>query len=112
MMLEMGLQGMSLVEGFDLLEVASFTDGYLPGDLLALIERARQEAIVRCMSEDETQHLSLSVDDFSSAVKGYVPSSLRGVKLQKSTVNWDDIGGTSISHCPNYRSGLNSKSSS
>ena len=26
-------------------------------------------------------------------MKGYVPSNLRGVKLQKSSINWSDIGG-------------------
>jgi peroxin-1 len=77
---------------FDGLEVAGMTDGYLPGDLHALIERARQEAIVRCLAQEQTD-VDVTTVDFESAVKGYVPASLRGVKLQKSTVNWNDIGG-------------------
>ena len=97
-LLETGMQeteGLKVVEGLDGLEIASMTDGYLPGDLHALIERARQEAIVRCMSLDELERIEVAVstEDFKSAVRGYVPASLRGVKLQKSTVDWNDIGG-------------------
>ena len=92
------VDGLRVAEGFDGLEIAGMTDGYLPGDLHALIERARQEAIVRCMSNVEVDGMNetnagLSTEDFESAVKGYVPASLRGVKLQKSTVDWNDIGG-------------------
>jgi len=89
------MEGFKVSEGLDSLEIASMTDGYLPGDLHALIERARQEAIVRSMALDESARteIAVSTEDFESAVKGYVPASLRGVKLQKSTVDWNDIGG-------------------
>jgi peroxin-1 len=89
-------------EECDGLEVAGMTDGYLPGDLHALVERARQEAIVRCMrtmeldGEEEEGEIRLQLGDFESAVRGYVPASLRGVKLQKSTVDWHDIGGIPV----------------
>jgi peroxin-1 len=92
------VEGLCVDEGLDGLEIAGMTDGYLPGDLHALIERAGQESIVRCMSELESMehtNVSVSTEDFESAVKGYVPASLRGVKLQKSTVDWNDIGGSS-----------------
>jgi peroxin-1 len=93
------MEGLCVSEELDTLEIAGMTDGYLPGDLHALIERARQEAIVRWMSNVELDSTSettvaLSTQDFENAVKGYVPASLRGVKLQKSTVDWNDIGGT------------------
>jgi peroxin-1 len=91
------VEGLKIDDELDALEIAGMTDGYLPGDLHALIERARQEAIVRCMSEDalmEDTNVNVSTEDFESAVKGYVPASLRGVKLQKSTVDWNDIGGS------------------
>jgi peroxin-1 len=92
------VEGLRTVEGLDALEIAGMTDGYLPGDLHALIERARQEAIVRCMSNVDLDfmdemNVDVCVEDFENAVKGYVPASLRGVKLQKSTVDWNDIGG-------------------
>ena len=32
-------------------------------------------------------------EDASTALEGYVPSSLKGVALQSSTTTWDDIGG-------------------
>lgn len=98
--LETAMEEEALRGDFDGLEVAGMTDGYLPGDLHALIERARQEAIVRAMSTTmdldltEQPEMSITTADFESAVKGYVPASLRGVKLQKSTVDWNDIGGT------------------
>lgn len=89
------VEGLSVSEELDSLEIAGMTDGYFPGDLHALIERARQEAIVRCMANEEGDvvKVDLMTEDFESAVKGYVPASLRGVKLQKSTVDWNDIGG-------------------
>jgi peroxin-1 len=76
----------------DGLEISGMTDGYLPGDLHALVERAGQEAIVRCLA-DGNGKVELSTADFERAVHGYIPASLRGVKLQKSTVDWNDIGG-------------------
>jgi peroxin-1 len=89
------VEGLVVSEELDGLEIAGMTDGYLPGDLHGLIERARQEAIVRCMAkeEGEVKRVEIMTVDFESAVKGYVPASLRGVKLQKSTVDWNDIGG-------------------
>jgi peroxin-1 len=92
------MDGLHVSEELDTLEIAGMTDGYLPGDLHALIERARQEAIVRWMSDVEFDSLdgtsvALSTLDFENAVKGYIAASLRGVKLQKSTVDWNDIGG-------------------
>ncbi|RUP52274.1 hypothetical protein BC936DRAFT_149531 [Jimgerdemannia flammicorona] len=36
---------------------------------------------------------SLTQQDFDNARRGFVPSSLRGVKLQTSEVSWADIGG-------------------
>lgn len=39
------------------------------------------------------QGLELTLDDFTAAQVGFVPLSLRDVKLQKSEVQWADIGG-------------------
>lgn len=95
----------------DLVSVASETEGYLAADLKALIERAVHEGAVRSIKDNnksteigdkETidtndptiqQTLELIQQDFSQAREGFVPSSLRGVKLQSSGVNWSDIGG-------------------
>ena len=87
------ITGLGIADDFDYLDVARISDGYLPGDLHALIGRARQEAIVRCITKKQPESLDLKVVDFENAVAGYVPASLRGVKLQKSSVEWNDIGG-------------------
>ncbi|ORZ02500.1 P-loop containing nucleoside triphosphate hydrolase protein, partial [Syncephalastrum racemosum] len=79
----------------DLVSVASETEGYLAADLKALIERAVHEGTVRSIktAEDDNAKLQLMQEDFGKAQQDFVPSSLRGVKLQSSGVQWSDIGG-------------------
>ncbi|KAI8997534.1 P-loop containing nucleoside triphosphate hydrolase protein [Pilobolus umbonatus] len=94
----------------DLVSVASETEGFLAADIKAFIERTVHEGAVRsikerldsmkngeCCEEDimkaKEQGLTLIQSDFLKAREGFVPSSLRGVKLQSSGVNWTDIGG-------------------
>lgn len=79
----------------DLVSVASETEGYLAADLKALIERAVHEGTVRSIktAEDDNAKLQLLQEDFGKAQQDFVPSSLRGVKLQSSGVQWSDIGG-------------------
>ncbi|CAO3684390.1 unnamed protein product [Umbelopsis ramanniana] len=95
--------------GIDLVSVATETEGYLAADLKALIERAVHEGAVRSVkkrlntSSDDVDSgvdvetpphpFTLTQEDFQTAQEGFVPSSLRGVKLQSSGVNWADIGG-------------------
>ncbi|KAI8968604.1 P-loop containing nucleoside triphosphate hydrolase protein [Mycotypha africana] len=96
--------------GIDLVSVASETEGFLAADLKALIERTVHEGAIRQIRkklkeiktvaisdtepcEDEKEQLKLIQEDFAKAREGFVPSSLRGVKLQSSGVNWTDIGG-------------------
>jgi len=81
--------------------VATETEGYLPVDLKALVDRAIiQAAIKRSMKKRQGQEqaqaqgaLVVRMDDFLSAQKDFVPLSLQGVKLQTSTTEWADIGG-------------------
>ncbi|KAJ9054378.1 Peroxisome biosynthesis protein pex1 [Entomophthora muscae] len=75
----------------DLLEVAGVTEGYLPCDLQTLTERAVHHAAIRQL--DTSGPLVVTGNDFIEAQKGYTPVSLRGVKLQTSTVRWSDVGG-------------------
>lgn len=81
----------------DWLEVANITDGYLAGDLSFLTERAKHEALMRDMIETQPGSdpisNSLQTVDYQKAILGFTPASLRGIKLQKSTVEWKDIGG-------------------
>ncbi|KAL7275383.1 Peroxisome biosynthesis protein pex1 [Rhizina undulata] len=80
----------------DLREIAAKTEGYMPGDLVLLVGRARHEAVVRMVDAGESKEspdLVLRRIDFDSALKGFVPAGLRGVKLQTSGASWKDIGG-------------------
>lgn len=85
------------LDDFDILEIAGSTEGYQPGDLWTLVERAKHHAIIRTV-ENLSESLNGEVKtiqqgDFETALKDFVPSSLRGVKLQKSSVSWKEIGG-------------------
>lgn len=94
--------GFVVDSSIDFLDLAGMTDGYMPGDLVLLVSRARSEALIRSVSTS-TQHLHshvsntsaihLSKDDFTRALSGFTPASLRNVTLQSSTTRWDSIGG-------------------
>lgn len=88
--------GTTLEDGFDILEIAGSSEGYQPGDLWTLVERAKHQAIIRKVEQytGVPEKLDfLTQGDFDNALKDFVPSSLRGVKLQKSNVSWSEIGG-------------------
>ncbi|KAK9478227.1 P-loop containing nucleoside triphosphate hydrolase protein [Lipomyces japonicus] len=105
-----GVSDLDLTE-LDLFEIAAETEGYLPGDMFTLAERMKHESLVRLLepglrdisnnnrsnainhSPSSSSLLSLIQDDFKNAIKNFVPASLRGVNLQKSSVSWNDIGG-------------------
>jgi peroxin-1 len=76
----------------DFLDLAGQTDGYMPGDLVLLTSRARNEALIRSVT-DSSNTVTLTRDDYASAMKGFTPASLRNVTLQSSTTKWDSIGG-------------------
>ena len=81
----------------DFRDIAGQTDGYMPGDLVLLVSRARSEALIRSvenMAESSTEtHIGIRKEDFQRALKGFTPASLRNVTLQSSTVRFDSIGG-------------------
>lgn len=81
----------------DFLDLAGETDGYMPGDLVLLVGRARSEALIRSVSEspkgNEFSQVELSRVDFDCALKGFTPASLRNVTLQTSTTTFASIGG-------------------
>lgn len=83
----------------DFLDLAGQTDGYMPGDLVLLVSRARSEALIRLVdllpNSDEETHIRLGKEDFQRALKGFTPASLRNVTLQSSTTRFDSIGGLS-----------------
>ncbi|KAK8255299.1 P-loop containing nucleoside triphosphate hydrolase protein [Phyllosticta capitalensis] len=77
----------------DFLDLAGQTDGYMPGDLVLLVSRARSEALIRSVSDSSTENVTLTQADFTRALDGFTPASLRNVTLQSSTTRWDSIGG-------------------
>ncbi|KAK8138511.1 Peroxisome biosynthesis protein PAS1 [Apiospora sp. TS-2023a] len=89
--------GFLLDSELDFLDVAGETDGYMPGDLLLLVSRARNEALIRSVSEETGSKsldiIQLSRFDFDNALKGFTPASLRNVTLQTSTTTFASIGG-------------------
>lgn len=89
--------GFSIQPDLDLLDIAGETDGYMPGDLNLLISRARNEAIMRSLTDTtgdaEVNAVPLGRVDFENALKGFTPASLRNVTLQSSTTTFESIGG-------------------
>ncbi|KAE9992519.1 putative pectate lyase A [Venturia inaequalis] len=99
-----GPPGFKVSHDIDFLDLAGGTDGYMPGDLVFLTSRARSECLIRTISPSaSTNHKNTSQalpptptlmkEDYTSALKGFTPASLRNVTLQTSTVQWSSIGG-------------------
>lgn len=90
-----GGDGFVLNRDVDFLELAGKTDGYMPGDLVLLVSRARNEALIRSVQDlsAESKMISLGTEDFDSALKGFTPASLRNVTLTSSTTTFSAIGG-------------------
>ncbi|KAJ8127149.1 hypothetical protein O1611_g6489 [Lasiodiplodia mahajangana] len=92
-----GIDGFLLDPDIDFLDLAGETDGYMPGDLILLVSRARNEALIRSVNEVTSKQsldiVQLSRTDFDKALKGFTPASLRNVTLQTSTTTFDSIGG-------------------
>lgn len=85
-------EGFVLDRNVDFLDLAGQTDGYMPGDLVLLVQRARNDALIRSV-EETGNTVQLAKEDFTSALKGFTPASLRNVTLQTSTTKFDSIGG-------------------
>lgn len=78
------------------LDIAGQTDGYMPGDLVLLVSRAKSESLIRSINQEsdtEDATLTLTKEDFQQALKGFTPASLRNVTLQSSKTSFDSIGG-------------------
>ncbi|KAJ4344560.1 Peroxisome biosynthesis protein pex1 [Didymosphaeria variabile] len=86
--------GFVVDSSIDFLDLAGQTDGYMPGDLVLLTSRARNEALIRSVTDSSnTTSISLTREDYTQALAGFTPASLRNVTLQSSTTKWDSIGG-------------------
>lgn len=85
-------EGFVVDPSIDFLDLAGLTDGYMPGDMVLLVSRARSEALIRSVTTSSSS-ISLTKEDFTQALRGFTPASLRNVTLQSSTTRWDSIGG-------------------
>ena len=84
----------TLESKIDFLELGRQTEGFMPGDLHLLISRAESEALARHISQSrDNSPIELVTEDFSKAIEGFTPTSLKNVVLQASSVKFDKIGG-------------------
>jgi transitional endoplasmic reticulum ATPase len=96
-------RGMPLASDVDLGELARTTYGFVGADLSALTREAAIEAVRRIMPKLDLENaaippevldtLSVTRDDFQSAIKRVQPSAMREVMVQMPDVSWKDIGG-------------------
>ena len=88
---------MKVGEDVDFLNIAGLCDGFMPGDIVLLISRIQNEAIIRSSNDhpegDPYGTITIMNQDISKAMQGFIPASLRNVPLQSSVTQWDDIGG-------------------
>ncbi|EFR02355.1 peroxisome biosynthesis protein PAS1 [Nannizzia gypsea CBS 118893] len=87
--------GFVLSRDLDFLDLAGKTDGYMPGDLVLLVSRARNEALISAVQDTTSSStvITLGTEDFDRALKGFTPASLRNVTLTSSSTTFSAIGG-------------------
>ena len=89
--------GFAVDKKLDFLELAGKTDGYMPGDLIQLLSRAKSEALIRCMNSMHVASnqvvIRMAKEDFVRAQQGFTPASLRNVRLHTAGTSFDAVGG-------------------
>ncbi|MEM2094069.1 MAG: CDC48 family AAA ATPase, partial [Candidatus Bathyarchaeia archaeon] len=101
--LQIHTRGMPLTEDVDLEKIASVTHGFVGADLASLCKEAAMRALRRILPqldfEKETipaeilNKITVTMDDFTEALKDVEPSAMREVLVEVPTVKWEDIGG-------------------
>ena len=89
-------ENIKIDRSLDFLDLAGQTDGYMPGDLVLLVSRAKSESLIRSVHQDSNANeptITLKQEDFQQALKGFTPASLRNVTLQSSKTSFASIGG-------------------
>lgn len=95
-------RGMPLGSDADLDEIARTTYGFVGADLGALVREAAMDALRRILPDinlkagipsEVLEKLTVSRDDFTSAMKRIQPSALREIMIQAPNVRWEDVGG-------------------
>ena len=100
--LEIHTRGMPLADDVDLKWLADKTHGYAGADLSALTKEAAMAALRRVLPDVDLEaeeiprevlnSISVTKDDFKSALKDMQPSTMREVLIEKPNVRWEDIG--------------------
>ncbi len=101
--LQIHTRGMPLTEGVDLKRLAEVTHGFVGADLDAFAREAAMVALRRILPDidfnladipyDLLMSLSITMDDFLSAMKEVDPSAIREVFVEVPNVGWEDVGG-------------------
>lgn len=100
--LQIHTKGMPLADDVDLDRLANRTHGYVGADLSALCKEAAMAALRRVLPEmdmdaeeipsEMLNRISVTNEDFMSAIKDMQPSAMREVLIEKPNVKWEDIG--------------------
>lgn len=95
-------RGMPLADEVDLNWLADRTHGYSGADLSALTKEAAMAALRRVLPDVDLEaeeiprevlnKISVTKDDFKSALRDMQPSTMREVLIEKPNVKWEDIG--------------------
>ena len=95
-------RGMPLADDVDLDWLADKTHGYSGADLSALTKEAAMAALRRVLPDVDLEaeeiprevlnKISVTKDDFKSALRDMQPSTMREVLIEKPNVKWEDIG--------------------
>ncbi|HYU32482.1 MAG TPA: CDC48 family AAA ATPase [Thermoanaerobaculia bacterium] len=101
--LEIHTRGMPLGEDVDLAKLAAITHGFVGADLEALCREAAMTTLRGVMPEvdfaseelpyDVILALTVSMDDFLSALAEVEPSAIREVFVEVPDVEWEAVGG-------------------
>ena len=95
-------RGMPMRDDVDLEEFARVTYGFVGADLSALAREAAMETLRRNLPHmnldgeipgEVLENLSVTRDDFLSALKRVQPSALREIMIEAPSIGWDDVGG-------------------
>jgi transitional endoplasmic reticulum ATPase len=94
---------MPLAHEVQLAEIARITPGFVGADLAALCREAAMSALRRMfpraalttgnISTDDLLALTVTMDDFHTALRDMEPSATREVAVELSRTSWDDVGG-------------------
>jgi transitional endoplasmic reticulum ATPase len=101
--LQIHTRGMPLAEDVELDKLADVAHGFVGADLAALAKEGALRAVRRVLPEIDLEEktippevlekLTVTREDFLSALGEMEPSALREVFLESPDVKWDDIGG-------------------